>query len=466
EEDKIYTFTRRNGFVGIETKDHASFLDSEGNMWFGTADGVTRYNPELLKKKVSEPLTHIKGMQVNYVDREMVPNMKLNHTEKSIIFDYYSICLTNPDAVKYQVKLEGAEEEWRPVNRQTRAIYSALSPNKYTFLVRAQNDAGVWNEDPISFHFVIKPPFYQTWWFILSCIIVTFAAILLFIMVRERNLIRENKILEEKVAIRTAEVVQKSKELEQKNKDITDSIRYAQRIQNAILPPENSFAETFILFQPKDIVSGDFYWLAMTETKQVIAAVDCTGHGVPGAFMSIIGYNSLNKIVKEYGFIHPAEILDHLNDEVSNTLQKQSDEDEVKDGMDIALLVYDFTTKELEYAGAYNPLYLVSEGELIEIKGDRFPIGRSSIKVGQKFTNHKIQLKSGDTTYVFSDGYADQFGGSEGKKFKSKAIKNMLLEIQDLSMEKQKAHMERVMEEWRGNLPQIDDILFIGSRVQ
>jgi len=392
--------------------------------------------------------------------------MKLNHTEKSIVFDYYSICMTNPDAVKYQVRLVGAEDEWRPVTRQTRAIYSALSPNRYTFQVKAENNAGVWNTEPISYHFSITPPFYATWWFILSCVIIVFLGVFAYIKIRERNLIRENKILEEKVAIRTAEVVQKSKELEEKNKDITDSIKYAKRIQNAILPPENSFAETFILFKPKDIVSGDFYWLAMTETKQVLAAVDCTGHGVPGAFMSIIGHNSLNKIVKEYGFLRPADILDQLNDEVANTLQQQTEEDEVKDGMDIALAVFDFTTKELEFAGAYNPLYMIRDGELKEIKGDRFSIGRTSTKVGQKFTNHKIKLKPGDTTYIFSDGYADQFGGEDGKKLKVRAVKNILKEIQDLSMQEQKERLDKVIEEWKGDHPQVDDILFIGTRVQ
>lgn len=466
-EEKIYTFTRRNGYVGIETKDHASYRDKDGNMWFGTADGATCYFPhERLQRDELEPLTHIKGMQVNYESREMIPNMKLNHTEKSIVFDYYSICMTNPDAVKYQVRLVGAEDEWRPVTSQTRAIYSALSPNRYTFQIKAKNNAGIWNREPISFHFTITPPFYATWWFILSCVVIAFLGVFAYIKIREKNLIRENKILEEKVAVRTAEVVQKSKELEEKNKDIMDSIKYAKRIQNAILPPENSFAETFILFKPKDIVSGDFYWLAMTETKQVIAAVDCTGHGVPGAFMSIIGYNSLNKIVKEYGFLHPADILDQLNDEVANTLQQQTEEDEVKDGMDIALMIYDSNTKELEFAGAYNPLYMIRDGALKEIKGDRFSIGRTSTKVGQKFTNHKIQLKPGDTTYIFSDGYADQFGGDKGKKLKAKAVKKMLMEIQGFSMQEQKEHLDKVIEEWKGQHPQIDDILFIGSRVQ
>ncbi|GAF75449.1 unnamed protein product, partial [marine sediment metagenome] len=214
-----------------------------------------------------------------------------------------------------------------------------------------------------------------------------------------------------------------------------------------------------------DIVSGDFYWLHISDSKQFITAVDCTGHGVPGAFMSLIGHNSLNKIVKEYGFTEPAAILDQLNDEVSGTLAQQSDSDEVKDGMDLSLIVYDFKTREMQYAGAYNALYLIRDGELSETKADRFSIGLSSIKVGQKFTNHTIKVKKGDAFYLFSDGYADQFGGIHGKKFKTRNVKELLLSIQHMSMNEQKEHLDKIMEEWRGDLSQIDDILFIGMRI-
>lgn len=461
---KIFTYTGKNGFTGIETKKNAVYTDREGALWFGTADGVIRYKRNEEDIIDQEPLTHIFGMQVNYQPRPMVEGMKLNHYERDIIFDYYSVCLTNPEVVRYKVMLDGADADWRPVTRQTRAIYSALSPGKYTFKVIASNSSGRWNSTPVTFSFYIRPPFYQTWWFILTMIIIVAVTIVAYIKIRERNLIREKRILEEKVAQRTAEVVQKSKELEEKNKDITDSIRYAKRIQKAILPREDSFPDTFILFKPKDIVSGDFYWLYVDKSKYFIAAVDCTGHGVPGAFMSIIGYNSLNKIVKEYHIVEPAAILDQLNEEIFNTLHVQTADDEVKDGMDMALIVYDAETKKLEYAGAYNPLYLIRDGELTEIKADRFSIGRTSINIGQKFTNHVLDIRPGDTTYIFSDGYADQFGGPEGKKFKTRQLKQHLLSIQNLSMEEQKADLDRTIEDWKGNHPQIDDILIIGSR--
>ncbi len=463
EKNKVYTYTRKSGFVGIESRDNAVFKDNLGNIWFGTANGVTKMDPKKVRTQQVEPLTHIAGMQVNFKSMEMIPGLRLNHKENQIIFNYYSICLTDPEAVEYEVMLEGYHDDWQKTN-QTQYIYSALGPNKYNFKVRASNSYGEYNKQPVSYRFNIMSPIYQRWWFILITFLTIVGLIFVYIKIRERALRRENRILEEKVALRTKQVVQKSKELEQKNKDITDSIRYAKRIQSAILPPEDSIASSFILFKPKDIVSGDFYWLTVDGSKQFIAAVDCTGHGVPGAFMSIIGHNSLNKIVKEYGLKEPATILDHLNDEVVNTLQQQADDGEVKDGMDLALLVYDMETHELEYAGAYNPLYLIRNNELNEIKGDRFSIGRSSSESAQKFTNHKLKIQTGDTTYIFSDGYADQFGGPKGKKFMIKALKEILIRIQHLEMEKQKLYLDETIENWKGKEEQIDDILIIGIR--
>lgn len=466
KENKIYTYGRKNGFTGIESRDNAVYKDDDGSIWFGTANGIIKLDPSKLRSGKIEPLTHIASMRVNYEKRAMIPGLKLSHKEKSIIFDYYSVCLINPEAVEYQVMLKGADEDWQPVTEQTEAIYSALAPGKYEFMVKARNSFGSWNKEAVSYEFSILPPFYLRWWFILAVTILVVALVFMYIGIRERNLRKENRILEEKVAKRTEELVQKNILIEQKNKDITDSIRYASRIQSAIMPPDDSLDNSFILFKPKDIVSGDFYWLARTGTKQFVAAVDCTGHGVPGAFMSIIGHDSLNKIVKEYGYSDPAEILNYLNDELVKTLQKQAEDGEVKDGMDLALLVYDTEKMELDYAGAYNPLYLIRNKELLVTRADRFAIGRTSSESGKKFTSHKIKLQKGDTTYIFSDGYADQFGGAEGKKFMIRKLKQLLVDIQDLSMKKQKQKLEETFEDWRGNNEQIDDVIIIGTRYQ
>jgi serine phosphatase RsbU (regulator of sigma subunit) len=265
---------------------------------------------------------------------------------------------------------------------------------------------------------------------------------------------------------RTAEVVAQKEELAQKNKDITDSIHYAKRIQVAIMPPEIPFDNTFILFRPKDIVSGDFYWIEVIGDKEFFAAVDCTGHGVPGAFMSIIGSNSLNKIVREQCIHQPDKIMNKLNQEVMLSLQSQdSDGGAIYDGMDMALVCYDKKTGELEYSGAYNPLVIIREGEIIEIKADRFSIGRSS-SVGEKkiFTNHKMKIHKGDTIFIFSDGYADQFGGESGKKFKSKPMKELFLAINDKNMQEQKEILNNTLDAWRGDIDQVDDVIIIGRR--
>ena len=460
----ISSFTKRNGFVGIETHDNASFIDSEKNLWFGTTYGVTMLDPKRLPPVNTMPLTHIKNMLINNEPRTMEAGLVLNYKEKAVIFDYYSVCLTDPTAVKYIVMLSGADVEWRPATNQTRAIYSALRPGHYTFMVKASNSYGYWDETPVTYSFIIKPPFYLTAWFISICIVLLSSGIIIYIKIREKSLVREKKILEAKVEERTAEVVQKSMIIEEKNRDITASIRYAERIQRAMLPPDNTFQDTFVLFLPKDIVSGDFYWMYDNGDWQFIAAVDCTGHGVPGAFMSIIGHNSLNKVVREYGLTRPSAILDQLNIEVMKSLM-QRQEKAINDGMDLSIIAYNKKKRILEFAGAYNPLYLVRNGEVIVYKADRFPIGMSTMDQKKNFTNVSVDIQVGDMIYLCSDGYADQFGSPEVKKFKTCNVRRVLSEIYSLSIEDQKIKLEQELMDWKGNLSQVDDILFIGRRI-
>ncbi len=463
--DRLYAYTRKNGFAGIETKPNSVCRDDKGYLWFGTVSGVTRFDPFIPARRNAGPLTHIISMRVNLEDRVMTPGLRLNHTENDIVLDYISICLTNPDAVRYQIMLDGADNDWRPVTSQTTVTYPSLAPGRYTFMVKARNSEGIWNDKPVTYHFLISPPFYKTWWFILICIFSGASAIVLYVQVRERNLVREKRILEDKVLIRTAEVVAQKEELAQKNKDITDSIRYAKRIQFAILPPRIPFDDTFILFKPKDIVSGDFYWLDVIGDREYMAAVDCTGHGVPGALMSIIGYNSLNKVVREKGILEPSEILNNLNEEVIFNLKAQDEDGTIYDGMDVALVCYDRKKKEVEFAGAYNPLIVIRHGEIMEIKADRFSIGRSSsLETNKAFTTHRIKIEKDDVIYLFSDGYADQFGGETGKKFKAGPMKELFRNLYGHPIEAQKAILESTLEAWRGNIEQVDDILIIGRK--
>ena len=275
-----------------------------------------------------------------------------------------------------------------------------------------------------------------------------------------------NHNLEDKVEERTREIQTQKNALEEKNKEILDSINYALRLQKAILPSEvkvnNLLPNSFVIFLPKDIVSGDFYWMNEVDGKILVAAVDCTGHGVPGAMVSVVGANGLNRCVREFNLKSPNEILDKLTELVIETFE--SEDHEVKDGMDCALCSIDFASKTVEYSGANNPLWIYKNelNTIEEIKPDKQPIGKFDFQ--KPFTNHSIQLDAGDTVYFFSDGYADQFGGDKGKKMKYKTLKNFLIEAHDLSMEKQKELLISKFMDWKGDLEQLDDVCIIGVK--
>ena len=248
---------------------------------------------------------------------------------------------------------------------------------------------------------------------------------------------------------------------------MTDSIRYAKRLQESILPPDQRvrqmLPESFVLYRPKDIVSGDFYWVDEVNGKVIVAAVDCTGHGVPGAFMSLVGYNGLNQAIKEHGLVRPAEILGDLNRIAYDTLHKDRDTFLVRDGMDMALCVLDRTNQVLEYAGANCPLYIVREGELIQFAPDKMPVGGFELD-GRSFTEHRVQLEPGDMVYIFSDGYPDQFGGERGKKFLYRRFRELLVTISREPMERQKVLLQDALNAWKGSHDQVDDILVLGIR--
>ncbi len=286
-------------------------------------------------------------------------------------------------------------------------------------------------------------------------VIIMALAVLLYKGLKENK--EKNKIISEQKHL-----------VEEKNKDITDSINYAKKIQEAILPPKELkyaiFSNAFVYFKPRDIVSGDFYWFTEKNGKRIIAAVDCTGHGVPGAFMSMIGNTFLTEIIEGKGITQPAEILSEMRHVVIKSLKQSDDLSESKDGMDMAILCFDDKNKTVEYAGANNPMWMIRDGQAIEYKADKRPIGYYRGK-GLPFTNHKIEHKSGDTFYIFTDGYADQFGGPRGKKFKYKQLMDILTSVQKEEMLKQEEILDKKFEEWKGELDQIDDVLIIGVRV-
>lgn len=259
-----------------------------------------------------------------------------------------------------------------------------------------------------------------------------------------------------------------NEEIMKQQKEITDSIYYARRIQTALLPPEaalnKSLPEHFILNKPRDIVSGDYYWMTQKENKTIIVAADCTGHGVPGAFMSMLGIAFLTEIVNEDDDLAAHDILNQLRDRVIYSLHQTGEIGEQKDGMDMALCIIDKKSQTLEFSGAYNPLYLIRNNELIVVKADKMPVA-IHLRKDQSFTRHTVKLQNNDTIYIFSDGYVDQFGGPRGRKFMSKRFKELLMSIQEQPMRKQCQVLDQTIEEWRGDIAQVDDILILGIRV-
>jgi serine phosphatase RsbU (regulator of sigma subunit) len=330
-------------------------------------------------------------------------------------------------------------------------------------MIKARNIYG--QESAVAnYMFTVLPPWYRTWWAYTLYALFFVAFVYLAILISTRGL---KRIIDE----RTAEVVHQKELVEEKNKDILDSIKYAKRIQEAIIPSaeimRNAITpDLFVFYRPKDIVSGDFYWMRNTAEGVLFAAVDCTGHGVPGAFVSIIGNNGLNRAVNEFGLRKPGDILDKLS-ELTEEAFRQQGNTEVKDGMDCSLVLYRKKENILEYAGANNPLWIVrknenGQSEIIEFKADKQPIGRFD---GRKpFKTHVIQLQKDDTFYLFSDGYADQFGGDGGKKFKYKQLKDILISIHSQPMLQQEKVVVNAFDQWKGDYEQLDDVCLIGVK--
>ena len=289
---------------------------------------------------------------------------------------------------------------------------------------------------------------------------------------RTRDLQIKNEELNnafDEIKAQNEHLAQAYKEIGEKNEEITASIRYARRIQSALLPTQEyvqrHFPEFFTLYRPKDIVSGDFYWFAEKEGKLFFAAVDCTGHGVPGAFMSVLGNSLLNQLVKEHGITQPAEILNQLHARVVDTLKQVDPNSVTSDGMDLALCAYDPVPRTLLYAGAQRPLVHFREREMTEIPGDKFSIGGTGFsRMREPYSQHRIFMQPGDTVDIFSDGYADQFGGERGRKMQASRFVSLLGEIVELNMELQHTRLEQFFDEWRGPLDQLDDVLVFGLR--
>jgi ligand-binding sensor domain-containing protein/serine phosphatase RsbU (regulator of sigma subunit) len=480
---------KQDGLKGLDFYANSAFIDSKNRAWWGTGKGLEMLdlNKFKISEKIPQPVLKQIDINENNVDYRNLPDslkneiifsdvqrfqnypldLELPYDKNHLTFHFLAIDWAAPHKIQYQYKMEGLDENWSEVTDETKADFRNLPYGTYTFKVRAIGESQIWSK-PFEYTFTIHPPLWHTTWFrvlYVSCFVLL---LYLFYRWRTRALRERQKQLEKTVEERTKEIVHQKEIVEEKHKEITDSINYAERIQRSFLATQKMLDENlneyFVLFKPKDVVSGDFYWAdKISNGNFLIAAADSTGHGVPGAIMSILNITSLENAVKE-GATNPADILNHTRKNIIERLKKDGSVEGGKDGMDCSLLSFDFKNNKLSFALANNPLWLVRNGECIEYKADKMPVGKHD-RDSVSFTQQEIDLEKGDLIFIFTDGFADQFGGPKGKKFMIKNLKNLFLSISNLSMKEQEQKLNDEFTTWKGENEQVDDVCIIGIRV-
>lgn len=438
----------------------------EGEIWFGTENGLVKYSSDKLQNNIVPPITSLLKISINGIDTSIISTIELSYGEYELTFEYIGLSLKKSSAILFQTYLKGYDKDWSKLTTDNVVKFPKVLDGTYTFYVRSYNADGT-EGNTAEITIIIKSPYWKKWWFYLICIVFI---ILLFVVVlkwRERSLINYQQKLENELDLRTKEVVEQKNKIEEINKDITDSINYAQRIQNSILPTkadiEELFPDSFVYFRPKDVVSGDFYWSAKLGTKKIMVCADCTGHGVPGGFMSMISHILIREAINEESLNNPAMILHHINSSINEVLHQSEELTSNKDGLDVAVVVYDEVNHSLRFAGAIRPLYLYRNGIRNVFPGDRFSIG--GINATKNFITKEIDIEKGDTIYLFSDGFPDQFGGKNYKKMKIVVFNELLDQISHFPLNQQLVEIDTFFKNWKGEHAQMDDVLVIGFRI-
>jgi serine phosphatase RsbU (regulator of sigma subunit) len=453
---------------------NAIFRDQTGRIWFGSDKGMVSYDPSLEYPRMQPPVLGITSIKINDDEKDISDRIILSPGNYKIRIDFLGISLKEPALVTYQYKLDGYDQ-LSEITRNTSITYPRLTEGNYKFILNARSGDGAVSENPLNINIIIQKPIWMKWWFYIITVLLLFVLIFLYIKRREYKLLAERRILEEKVRERTYEIQFQKNEIEsqrdvinEKNANITSSIKYASHIQNAVLPPidliDKLLPDNFILSKPKDIVSGDFYWLTEKDNKIVFTVADCTGHGVSGAFMSLLGITLLNEIVNIQGITRSDAIITKLRERLILSLQQSRKDIPTSDGIDISLCVLDQQQKRIQYTGGMNNLIYIHDGKLEVVRGDR-----SSVCVvynnSDRFTMREIEYKKGDVFYLFSDGYQDQFGGDNDKKYFVHRFYVELLEIHRKPMLMQKEILEKNLKEWMKDNVQTDDITVMGLRL-
>ncbi len=466
----IRSFSVEDG-ISADCNFNAIITNSENELVFGTSRGIIVYDPSKDEKDTIPPQLNITSLKISDRDYDFTKPVYLPYNRYKLRIEFIGIDFKSPESVQYQYKLDGFDEWSEPTNIPV-ANYSRVEDGNYTFMVKACDESGVCTSTPLMLEIHIKIPIWKAWWFILILIFAVIAAVYIIIKLRERKQKQIQEYLQRALDERTREVMEQKEEIENKNRDITDSINYAQRIQASILPPikrlQDTFSGSFVYYQPRDIVSGDFYWYdRLWDNKFVIVCADSTGHGVPGAFMSMIGTTLIKDICSRPDVHSPSRILETLDQEIQSALNQNLEAEKSNDGMDIIVAEIDLETKYLRVASAMRPIILYIGDQQVYVRGSRNSIGghfeeESDEKV---FRDEGFQLSKGDIIYMFSDGYPDQFGGPLGKKFKMVRLKNLLRDIHDKPMEEQYNYVKSNFMLWKEDLEQVDDVLFMGIKI-
>jgi ligand-binding sensor domain-containing protein/serine phosphatase RsbU (regulator of sigma subunit) len=479
--NKLLVFGSEMGMPQGSVLPSVAQMDDVGKIYLATMNGVLMFDPKKLNVPSARPKLCVDGL---IVKDDTLPaqrlgefaegKMKFSWNENFLNIEISSSQVFAPGPHHVYYKLRGLDSTWQDNGISNRVRYTNLSYGEYVLEVKIKNIYGIESEI-LRIPFEIKRPFWKTWWFYLLVVVFVGALIRVYIRYREGVHRKAQEVLERKVEERTAEVVEKAKEIshqkdiiQEKNKELTDSIHYAERIQRSILPDNKTLNKNlpqhFVLFRPKDIVSGDFYWHTKQKDSILWAVVDCTGHGVPGGFMSMLGAGLLNQIVNEELKLQPDIVLNELRDRVIIALKQTGRIGESRDGMDISLCCYIPAEKKLKFAGANNSMYLLRKEELIEFAPDKQPIG---IYVGDKrnFTLKEIEVEKDDVIYMTSDGYADQFGGEKGKKFKTANFEKLLKVVGAEPVQKQMERIENAFVKWKGDYEQLDDVCVFGVKI-
>jgi serine phosphatase RsbU (regulator of sigma subunit) len=451
-----------------------AICQDNGTILFGSDMGLYSYDRRMELPRKKAPVLIVTSIRIN--DDEIDPettDIELKPGSYKVRITFLGISLKEPSMVSYQYRLEGYDQ-WSEITRKNEMTYNHLSNGKYKFILKAMDSDGNITLMPLTINIIIRIPIWKKWWFYSILVVLAFILILSYIKWRLHRLIIEKAHLEEKVLKRTNEIECQKNELalqrdmiERKNASITSSILYASQIQNAILPPEELIdkllPENFVLNLPKDIVSGDFFWLTKKDRKIIFTVADCTGHGVPGSFMSLLGITLISEIVNVIGIVESDEIVTTLRDKLIDSLQQNRKGITTSDGMDISLCVMDRKNSTIQFTGGMNDLIYIHHGKLEIIEADHISV--SVLYTGYKFSSRKIQFEKGDLLYLASDGFQDQFGGNRDKKFLKQRFYGLLTEIHQLPMAVQKEMLENRLREWMGSTIQTDDITVMGIRL-